>query len=122
MNNETQDTTQPQAYDWHRAAAREIWGVKGYHTSIRDALEGTGDLKDHHPPTIERTAAIIARHAPPPDTMNANLEAALQEIHKWGMDASTNHVGSSTAVSQILGIAFAALAKLAVAEGRRNGQ
>jgi hypothetical protein len=79
MTDETQATA-PQVQDWHRAAAREIWGVKGYHTSIRDALEGTGDLKDHHPPTIERTAEIIARHAPPTDTVNADLEAVVRGI------------------------------------------
>jgi hypothetical protein len=65
MNNETQATA-PQVQECHRAAAREIWGVAGYRESIKDALAGTGKLKDHDPPTIERAAAIIARHVPPP--------------------------------------------------------
>lgn len=120
------ETKQPEIQDWHREAARELshyfgeekdgkplyrkWDDEGRYFNQRDDAA----FANHY----ESLAAIIARHAPPPETVNADLVAIVREIDTWYYGGGDPHISED-----LLNRMEAALMEsvLEAAEGRRNG-
>jgi hypothetical protein len=114
MTNQTPETPQPQVQDWHRAAAEGIVA----HPELRGLLEGN-NFFGYSSAVI---AEIIARHAPPPDTVNADLEAALRDVHRLTGKVDRGEHGPKEVIPEIRNITAAALtaAALTAAEKSRD--